>query len=90
MPDQAIYATAFNRPQPREGPDVPYNNDAGSNPVLRGLTLAVVSRMYGEDFVHLRQSLTFHKHRLILPHPEHFLETEQIRQTQGSSNSRQI
>ncbi|KIV97352.1 hypothetical protein PV10_01114 [Exophiala mesophila] len=43
MPDQAVYANAYNRPQPREGPKVPYNNDSGSNPVLRGYSLAAVS-----------------------------------------------
>ena len=47
MPDRAVHANAYNRPQPREGPKVPYNNDSGSNPVLRGYALAAVSTMYG-------------------------------------------
>lgn len=37
---------SFNRPEPREGPHVPYKNESGSNPILRGYTLAVVSSMY--------------------------------------------
>jgi hypothetical protein len=37
---------AWNRPIAREGPHVPYKNDNGSNPVLRGYALAVVSKMY--------------------------------------------
>jgi len=41
----AVYAEAWNRPQPRKGPAIPYKNDAGSNPVLRGVTLAVISSM---------------------------------------------
>ncbi|EXJ87262.1 hypothetical protein A1O3_04221 [Capronia epimyces CBS 606.96] len=45
MSSQAVYANSWNRPQPRKGPDVPYQNDAGSNPVLRGYALAVVSRV---------------------------------------------
>ncbi|KAK7897766.1 hypothetical protein LTR67_004396 [Exophiala xenobiotica] len=43
MPNQAFFASAYNRPQAREGPDQPYNNEAGSNPVLRGVTLAIIS-----------------------------------------------
>ncbi|KAJ9616563.1 hypothetical protein H2200_000282 [Cladophialophora chaetospira] len=35
----------LNRPQARKGPDVPYKNEAGSNPVLRGVTLAVLSKI---------------------------------------------
>lgn len=47
MTDQAVHASEFlNRPQARKGPDVPYKNDAGSNPVLRGFPLAAVSKMY--------------------------------------------
>ncbi|KIW86846.1 uncharacterized protein Z519_12632 [Cladophialophora bantiana CBS 173.52] len=46
MPDQAVYASAFfHRPQIRQGPDVPYKNEAGSNPVLRGVALAAVSKI---------------------------------------------
>ncbi|KAH0837489.1 hypothetical protein AYO21_08912 [Fonsecaea monophora] len=46
MPDQAVYAnTFFLRPQIRRGPDVPYKNDTGSNPVLRGFPLAAVSKI---------------------------------------------
>ena len=37
---------AFNRPIAREGPRVPYKNESGSNPILRGYTLAIVSTMY--------------------------------------------
>ncbi|EXJ61843.1 amidase [Cladophialophora yegresii CBS 114405] len=41
-----VPASAFlNRPPVRKGPDVPYKNEAGSNPVLRGVTLAVVSKV---------------------------------------------
>ena len=43
-----VQTSAFlNRPQALKGPDVPYKNEAGSNPVLRGATLAVLSKMYG-------------------------------------------
>ena len=38
----------LNRPQARKGPDVPYKNEASSNPVLRGVALAVLSKMYGQ------------------------------------------
>ncbi|ETI19771.1 hypothetical protein G647_08784 [Cladophialophora carrionii CBS 160.54] len=41
-----VHTSAFlNRPQVRKGPDVPYKNEANSNPVLRGATLAVLSRV---------------------------------------------
>ncbi|KIW40540.1 uncharacterized protein PV06_07726 [Exophiala oligosperma] len=43
MPNQAVFANAYNRPQSRESPRVPYKNDAGSNPILRGLPLAIIS-----------------------------------------------
>ncbi|KAI1619733.1 amidase [Exophiala viscosa] len=43
MPKQAVFASAYNRPQPCQGPDVPYKNEPASNPVLRGLPLAIVS-----------------------------------------------
>ncbi|EXJ83535.1 hypothetical protein A1O1_07158 [Capronia coronata CBS 617.96] len=45
MSTQAVFANAWNRPQARKGPNVPYQNDAGSNPVLRGYALAAVSRI---------------------------------------------
>ncbi|KAL2432616.1 Fatty acid amide hydrolase [Exophiala dermatitidis] len=45
MASQAVYANAWYRPQSRKGPEVPYHNDAGSNPVLRGFALAAVSRI---------------------------------------------
>ena len=35
----------WNYPIPQKGPDRQYNNDAGSNPVLRGASLAIVSSM---------------------------------------------
>ncbi|KIX07866.1 uncharacterized protein Z518_02520 [Rhinocladiella mackenziei CBS 650.93] len=37
------HAYAWNKPQSRQGPAIPYKNEAGSNPVLRGLALAAVS-----------------------------------------------
>ncbi|KAL9625393.1 MAG: hypothetical protein Q9160_000456 [Pyrenula sp. 1 TL-2023] len=36
-------ASFWNYPSPREGPAVPYTNDATSNPVLRGVTLAIAT-----------------------------------------------
>lgn len=39
----------WNYPQPKEGPTVAYHNDAGSNPVLRGLPLAVAATLYAES-----------------------------------------
>ncbi|KIW19269.1 hypothetical protein PV08_03563 [Exophiala spinifera] len=49
MPNQAVFANAYNRPQSRESRQVPYQNDAGSNPVLRGLPLAVISSIIGSS-----------------------------------------
>ncbi|KAL6253344.1 hypothetical protein RBB50_001067 [Rhinocladiella similis] len=43
MPNQAVFANAYNRPQSRKSTRVPYKNDAGSNPILRGLPLAIIS-----------------------------------------------
>lgn len=40
----------YNYPSPREGPHVPYSNDASANPVLRGLPLAIVTTMYALCF----------------------------------------
>jgi hypothetical protein len=31
----------WNYPSPKEGPDIPYQNDAAPNPVLRGYPLAL-------------------------------------------------
>lgn len=39
-------ASFWNYPPPREGPAVPYANDATPNPVLRGVALAVATTMY--------------------------------------------
>lgn len=33
----------WNYPLAKEGPHVPYSNDASANPVLRGLPLAIVT-----------------------------------------------
>lgn len=44
--DMAPSRAAWNKPHPREGPQVRYKNEAGSNPVLRGYGLAVVSLLY--------------------------------------------
>ncbi|KAJ9645597.1 hypothetical protein H2204_001178 [Knufia peltigerae] len=49
MPNQAVFANAYNRPQSRESPRVPYKNDAGSNPILRGLPLAIISSIIGSS-----------------------------------------
>jgi hypothetical protein len=35
----------WNYPTPKQGSDVTYYNDAGSNPVLRGLPLAIAATM---------------------------------------------
>lgn len=35
-----------NYPIPKQGPDAAYHNNAGSNPVLRGLPLAAAVTMY--------------------------------------------
>ena len=35
----------WNYPQPKQGPEVAYHNDAGSNPVLRGLPLAAATTL---------------------------------------------
>ena len=44
---EARMSAFLNAPQARIGPDVPYKNEASSNPILRGATLAVLSKMYG-------------------------------------------
>ena len=41
--------TSLNRPQPREGPHVQYKDESGSNPILRGYLLAIISSMYAWD-----------------------------------------
>jgi hypothetical protein len=38
-------AEFLNYPTPKQGPDTGYQNDAGSNPVLRGLPLAIATTM---------------------------------------------
>ena len=38
-------AEFLNYPIPTLGPDIGYQNDAGSNTVLRGLPLAIAARM---------------------------------------------
>ena len=42
-------AKFWNYPQPKQGPDVAYHNDAGSNPVLRGLPLAAATTLYADS-----------------------------------------
>lgn len=91
MPNPAVFASAYNRPQAREGPHQPYKNEAGSNPVLRGVTLAIISSMYGGQLCLLWFRLTdVPKHRLVQLHSEHLLEIEWLRQAQRGQDTQGI
>jgi hypothetical protein len=43
--DDGPKAEFLNYPILKQGPDIEYQNDAGSNPVLRGLPLAIAAKM---------------------------------------------
>lgn len=46
---------------------MPYNNDAGSNPVLRGYTLAAASTMYGVGWETWSSGLMANMTKALLP-----------------------
>jgi hypothetical protein len=45
MPEVAEKPRFWNYPSPKEGPEIPYQNNAAPNPVLRGYLLALAVRM---------------------------------------------